>query len=105
MDGGHRVGVGGQRLEAFPRTDIPNADALVKGPGHHQVGLRIEVAAERVVGVTFQRFHALPGAQLPDLEGFVVGGAHDKSKTTTTTTTTSTTVSSDPNAKLTTTIL
>jgi hypothetical protein len=35
----------------FTCPDVPDSDRLVEGARHHQVGLRVEVAAEGVVGV------------------------------------------------------
>ena len=68
-----------QRLETFPRSDVPDSDALVEASGHDEVRLRVEVAAKDVVAVTLQRLEAFAGTQLPYLERFVVGGADEES--------------------------
>ena len=61
-----------QSLETFSRSDVPDSHALVEASGHDEVRLRVEVAAEDVVAVTFQSLEAFAGTQLPDFESFVV---------------------------------
>ena len=48
----HGVGVRGQDAEALAGLDVPDADGLVEGSGGDHVRLRVEAAAEGVVGMS-----------------------------------------------------
>ena len=48
--------MGRKRFEATPGFDIPNPDAFVERSGHDHRGLRVEVAAEYVVCMSFEGF-------------------------------------------------
>jgi len=70
--------MGGQRLQTLGRLHVPDADGLVEGSGNNEIRLRIEVAAEDVIGMSLQGLHAFSGGQLPDLERLIVGGGDEQ---------------------------
>ncbi|KAM1091494.1 hypothetical protein ACFX13_019268 [Malus domestica] len=51
IDGGDRVEVSRQNLQAFPGLNIPNTHRFVEGTRDDHIGLWVEVGAEDVVGV------------------------------------------------------
>ena len=79
VHGSHRVAVRRQHLEALPGLHVPQADRLVKGPGHDEVRLGVIIATEDVVRVALEDLHAstLGCASLP----FHAGVAVSRSRT------------------------
>ena len=69
-----------KRLQTLGRFDVPNADRLVERTGNDEIRLRVEVAAEDVVGMSLQGLHTFAGGQLPNLECLVVGGGDEKTR-------------------------
>ncbi|KAM1167586.1 hypothetical protein ACFX19_030131 [Malus domestica] len=68
INGGDRVGVSRQNLQAFPGLDIPNTHRFVEGTGDDHIGLRVEVGAEDVVGVAMEGLDGLAGGNVPEAE-------------------------------------
>ena len=80
MDGGDGIRVCRQRLETFGSFDVPNADGFVEGSGDYEIRLRVKVAAEDVVGMSFERLHAFSRRQFPDFQSLVVGGRDEQAR-------------------------
>lgn len=66
--------MGGEDLKALAGLHIPHPNGLVEGTGDDDVGLRVEVDAEHVVGVTVEGLYEGPSGNVPEAEGLVVGG-------------------------------
>lgn len=68
-----------QCLQALASSNIPNSHRLVERARHDEITLRIEVAAEDVVAVSFKRFQTFSATQLPYFERFIVAGCDEQS--------------------------
>lgn len=78
MNRGNRLCVSRNRPQAFTSLHLPNPDRLVEGAGDDEVGLRIKIDAENVIGVAFEDFQAVEGStRFPNAEGAIVGGGAD----------------------------
>lgn len=74
VNSSHSIRVGGENSEALAGPDLPHPDGLVEGTGCDQIRLRVEGAAEGVVGMAREGLDGGGGLEVPDADGKVVGG-------------------------------